>query len=617
MKKDLALLMLILFVFGFFYFGLSGIRLTNSITGKITVDYANKASVADKILASLQTNQINHGNINLNTEPKFIEPGENARAINILSYSEWDFPYIVNGVNYLYCSNGRVRGEDSLKCNSSGNLIGSNKLFCIGDTAKNEGQIIGVPNNLNRLTCSKRQFYMNLQKIPAKSLRLSPLWQVTELTNKNFVSGYAALDYKYGLMPKMIYTPYSRKVLEKYIDSRYKINMQNLMNDKKTLKNYTGEKQENPKEEKQDGYLIITRPIFVGGLEKFKKIKESMGYAVHITTIEDIIKSSTPFDSLKYDGKDIQETIKNFLKALKESSPNIKYVLLIGHPRAFVSVENADNTVELMEAQYTTQLKYDWELPIRYIYPEKGWSDGSGGEGIPSDQYYASAAAEWDKDNDSIYGEFENEEYSFEPDFYVGRIPAKTAEQLKIFIERNDGWKPKELLVESSFLSAHCLDKSDSDYNKLYSYMHKIKLHNCKEENGGDEALLAGADNADYISSFSHSMYERVSGEYNMDLGSKFSGNPILFLHGCEVGGLDYGQVDLAFGAKHLLSNEGITAFIGSTRSMPDIHFNYKDYIFFGEYEKIGDAFYNYKYKENSERFLSKREKILFLMFLV
>ena len=47
-----------------------------------------------------------------------------------------------------------------------------------------------------------------------------------------------------------------------------------------------------------------------------------------------------------------------------------------------------------------------------------------------------------------------------------------------------------------------------------------------------------------------------------------------------------------------------------------DIHFNYKDYIFFGEYEKIGDAFYNYKYKENSERFLSKREKILFLMHL-
>ena len=540
----------------------------------------------------------------INSKTPSIQPESlNKRAVSSISDIKkfsWDEPYLVDGGQYLFCRNGLMSGEELLRCDNEGKILGDYNLFCIGN-----GKVVGLPENIDKLKCSKRYFYINFNKIPMQSLRLLPQWVVkdsvavsqpviqskpTNILNKLF-SGKSVSNLGF----------YNKNTQnEVYLKSTISLSEWLILTKPMTV-----------------DYLIITRPMFVDKLQKFKKLKESQGYNVQILTIEDIIQHSELVNSLNYDGNDIQEMIKNFLKAMKEKNYNVKYVLLVGHPRPFVGVGD-------MEAQYTTELKYDWELPIKYIYFYEGWSDNHWGDGIPSDQYYASATFNWDKNGNKIYGELGNEEYTFKPDFYVGRVPVKTVEGLDNFIKRNEEWEPKELLIESAFGSSSF--PITNNYINVYSNLHKVFSHMPKCANldcGGNLDILSNSDNSDYIYINMHGQASSVMEEFILDKkNSSFLTKPVIFLASCSTGELD-GFVSqdseneddsLSLASIILNKNDGATLILAPSRVTYDrapVLFN----LFFNSYEKIGDAWFDYKYDKSKERILNRFDLIRFLTY--
>ena len=125
----------------------------------------------------------------------------------------------------------------------------------------------------------------------------------------------------------------------------------------------------------------------------------------------------------KYSGADSPERISNMIKSYYETE-NIRWVLLAG---------DAEDTL----------------VPIRYVYnPDVlRWGQGKvetqGNEYLkPTDYYYADLTGDWDDDGDGNYGESPDDnddgddEIDWIPEVYVGRLPATTATQLEIMINK-------------------------------------------------------------------------------------------------------------------------------------------------------------------------------------
>ncbi|NVM37611.1 MAG: hypothetical protein HWN81_18600, partial [Candidatus Lokiarchaeota archaeon] len=124
-----------------------------------------------------------------------------------------------------------------------------------------------------------------------------------------------------------------------------------------------------------------------------------------------------------YEGRDTAEKIRNMIKEYYEKE-NIRWVLLAG------------------DAQ-------DDLIPIRKVYnPDVlRWEDGRtetvGDEYYkPTDFYYADLNGTWDSDDDGIWGEapqdntYGLDEISWDPEVYVGRLPADNANELGIMINK-------------------------------------------------------------------------------------------------------------------------------------------------------------------------------------
>ncbi|MGB5911953.1 MAG: C25 family cysteine peptidase [Promethearchaeia archaeon] len=126
----------------------------------------------------------------------------------------------------------------------------------------------------------------------------------------------------------------------------------------------------------------------------------------------------------EYSGRDDTERIRNMIKSYYERE-NIKWILLIG------------------DAQEDL-------IPIRYVYnpdvvimgPEESehlnWDDYY----KPTDFYYADLNGSWDEDNDDIFGESAEynkngkDEIEWTPEAYVGRLPADSATELEIMVNK-------------------------------------------------------------------------------------------------------------------------------------------------------------------------------------
>ncbi|MFX1299080.1 MAG: C25 family cysteine peptidase, partial [Promethearchaeota archaeon] len=160
--------------------------------------------------------------------------------------------------------------------------------------------------------------------------------------------------------------------------------------------------------------LIITpnKTDFINAAEPLMNWKNEKG-------VKTIILSNFSL----YPGVDDAEKIRNMIKEYYEKE-NIRWVLLAGDAQ--------DNLI-----------------PIRKVYnPDVlRWEDGRtetvGDEYYkPTDFYYADLNGSWDSDDDGIWGEapqdnsYNLDEISWDPEVYVGRLPADNANELEIMVNK-------------------------------------------------------------------------------------------------------------------------------------------------------------------------------------
>lgn len=362
-----------------------------------------------------------------------------------------------------------------------------------------------------------------------------------------------------------------------------------------------------PQDEAAD-YIILSREKFSEVLREFIKAKQAEGHTVSYHNLEDLIE-------MDLQGSDIPETIRNFLKTREKA----KYLLLVGAP--FPSLEG-DNVIQ-------TNLAHDWEMPIRYVQGVRNVKS------IPTDQYYASLGGTWDDNQNGIFGEFEDVNHSeldLTADLYVGRVPVKTEEELANWVRKSLAWKAPKNPIHSNFTSNYCtLDAPEPNKpylpdDKELSKTHSNHYHYCTADAGGEIAIFANQDGADFISTYSHGNYDGVVKQHDRRTGEVvgyelnkespgFKKNPILFVHGCNVGGVDHPDEALA---QHLIKQpDGVTAMIASTRSHWDIRFPVWGEVFFNHRYALGEAVYKLKEDKMKVESLSEDEIKNYLMFNV
>lgn len=136
-----------------------------------------------------------------------------------------------------------------------------------------------------------------------------------------------------------------------------------------------------------------------------------------------------------YEGVDTQEKIRNMIKSYYEKE-DIQWVLLAG------------------DAQSN-------KIPIRNVFnPDVlRWGEGAhelvGNENYkPTDYYYADLTGSWDNDDDGNYGEapqdntFGLDEISWDPEVYVGRLPASDASELELLVNKTISYEKNPLRGE-------------------------------------------------------------------------------------------------------------------------------------------------------------------------
>lgn len=345
----------------------------------------------------------------------------------------------------------------------------------------------------------------------------------------------------------------------------------------------------------QTSYLIITRPMFVDGLSEFVQTKTTQGEKVEVMTVEQIMAA--------YEGRDVPEQIRNYLIDAKIASPGLPYLLIVGSPR-----DSAFGT------QAVTELLEPWEVPIRYI-DYVGEYEGPKLL-IPTDQYYASLTNQWD-----INGSDWILNFDFRADLYVGRVPVKSNEALHSWVNKTLNWQAPEAPRHSQFISGFCGGRTQPIYEDqiLDNLTHEMIFHYCQNDNGGDIAQYANLDKADYVSSYSHGDVEGIlknSNQTGYELTKEnggFAKNPIVFVHGCRVGGLDYRDNSLG---QHLIADPaGAVAFVGASRSHWDIRFPFWQSVFLHGNLNAGQALYEAKYQKTNKEFLPLREIDNLFMF--
>ncbi len=164
--------------------------------------------------------------------------------------------------------------------------------------------------------------------------------------------------------------------------------------------------------EKYDILIITSRDLALAA-EKLKAIKERDGFSVYIKYVEDIYNS--------YDGRDRPEKIRNFIKYMKENH-DISYLIILG-----------DSDI----------------VPVRYAYIPDGAFDHDpeiDGLFVETDLYYADLDYTWNDDNNSRWGDLENDKVDGVPDIFVGRLPVSNLTEALGVINKIEHYKPIDIL---------------------------------------------------------------------------------------------------------------------------------------------------------------------------
>ena len=172
--------------------------------------------------------------------------------------------------------------------------------------------------------------------------------------------------------------------------------------------------------------LIITPKIFQDELQPLVIHKNTIGLGTKLVTLSEI------YHQMYWEGRDKAEKVKYFIKSAMEEW-GVHYILLVGGK--------------------SSQFQPTWYCPVRYVSMVDDWDDG-----YLSDLYFADIYdingnfANWDSDNDGIYGEWyigetaQDIDIDLIPDVAVGRLPCRSQREARIMV-------PKIITYESIVFS--------------------------------------------------------------------------------------------------------------------------------------------------------------------
>ncbi|MFW9945783.1 MAG: C25 family cysteine peptidase, partial [Candidatus Odinarchaeota archaeon] len=162
----------------------------------------------------------------------------------------------------------------------------------------------------------------------------------------------------------------------------------------------------------------------------------------------------------EYSGRDNAERIRNMIKSYYERE-NIKWILLIGDAQEnLIPIRYVYNPDVVIMQQYDpTESEYlNWDDYYK-----------------PTDFYYADLDGSWDEDNDNVFGESAEynkngkDEIEWIPEVYVGRLPADTATELEIMVNKTLKYETNPYIgnwMNRMLLAAGISEKFPNDYDE-------------------------------------------------------------------------------------------------------------------------------------------------------
>ena len=163
--------------------------------------------------------------------------------------------------------------------------------------------------------------------------------------------------------------------------------------------------------------LILTPSKYTRHLQPLVEHKNNHGIKTTLVELPEV------YDRMFWYGRDYQEHIKYFIKHAVDYW-GVTYVLLIGG----------------LQGQTAA-----WDLPVRYSHTVPLTEQEYPEESFISDLYYADLYdgtgqfSSWDSNEDDIFADWRDipvDEMDLYPDVYLGRLPCRTAAEVKIMVDK-------------------------------------------------------------------------------------------------------------------------------------------------------------------------------------
>jgi hypothetical protein len=176
-------------------------------------------------------------------------------------------------------------------------------------------------------------------------------------------------------------------------------------------------------------YLVVTRPMFYGALDRFVEWKTGQGFSVGIASVDWLDEA--------FEGDHVAERMKTGMHSIRRASvgdDGTLYVLMVGDTQV---VRADDTTVQRMLTSY--DLSRPWNTPTGYY---RRIDNDPEGEVLPSDAYFVEDS-DWDVTGSGLnevggyYGQGE-----MVPTLYLGRWPARRSEDLEPIIDKTMQVRP-------------------------------------------------------------------------------------------------------------------------------------------------------------------------------
>ena len=179
-------------------------------------------------------------------------------------------------------------------------------------------------------------------------------------------------------------------------------------------------------------YVIITSAALADAFDPLATYKTQTGYRTNIMLTEQICRL--------YSGRDDAEKVREYLKDFYAGGG--RYVLLGG-----------DETI----------------VPIRCAY--HGDSDEPVDPSLlqVADQYFADLSGNWNRDNDSVWGERTDDAPDLSPELLVGRLPVNTPEEVSNYVDKLNRYETDPGNGDPSYLNRTFFFSSDQmrDYSPV------------------------------------------------------------------------------------------------------------------------------------------------------